>query len=144
MFTMRSWRKIQIWGFSWMLLRATENAVAGHIWPAGRYLPTPDLWSRLNTICFVRYAYFRTWCAHVRKTKTRKTKHAVSNKHGTWDSWRYGPGDNRQRFRVQKIRRHETFCNWLFFEKHTERDQGYFNKFVSKYSLQSNDFAITV
>ena len=26
-----------------MLLRATENAVAGHIWPAGRYLPTPDL-----------------------------------------------------------------------------------------------------
>jgi len=23
-----------------MLLRATENAVAGHIWPAGRYLPT--------------------------------------------------------------------------------------------------------
>jgi len=26
-----------------MLLRATENAVAGHIWPAGRYLPTPAL-----------------------------------------------------------------------------------------------------
>jgi len=26
-----------------MLPRATENAVAGHIWPAGRYLPTPDL-----------------------------------------------------------------------------------------------------
>jgi len=26
-----------------MLSQATENAVAGHIWPAGRYLPTPDL-----------------------------------------------------------------------------------------------------
>jgi len=26
-----------------MLLRATENAVAGQIWPAGRYLPTPAL-----------------------------------------------------------------------------------------------------
>jgi len=26
-----------------MLLRATENAVAGHIWPAGTYLPTPAL-----------------------------------------------------------------------------------------------------
>jgi len=26
-----------------MLLPATENAVAGHIWPAGRYLPTPGL-----------------------------------------------------------------------------------------------------
>jgi len=24
-----------------MLLWATENAVAGHIWPAVRYLPTP-------------------------------------------------------------------------------------------------------
>jgi len=26
-----------------MLLRATENAVAGHIWLAVRYLPTPAL-----------------------------------------------------------------------------------------------------
>jgi len=26
-----------------MLPRATENAVAGHMWPAGRYLLTPDL-----------------------------------------------------------------------------------------------------
>jgi len=26
-----------------MLLWATENAVTGHIWPAGRYLPTPAL-----------------------------------------------------------------------------------------------------
>ena len=33
----------QIWRFFWMLLRAIENAVAGHIWPAGRYLPTPGL-----------------------------------------------------------------------------------------------------
>jgi len=24
-----------------MLLRATENALAAHIWPEGRYLPTP-------------------------------------------------------------------------------------------------------
>jgi len=24
-----------------MLVRATENVVAGHIWTAGRYLPTP-------------------------------------------------------------------------------------------------------
>ena len=28
---------------SWILSRATENAVAGRIWPAGRYLPTPGL-----------------------------------------------------------------------------------------------------
>jgi len=26
-----------------VLPRATENAVAGHVWIAGRYLPTPDL-----------------------------------------------------------------------------------------------------
>jgi len=26
-----------------VLLRATENAVAGHIWPVGRYFPTSDL-----------------------------------------------------------------------------------------------------
>jgi len=26
-----------------MLPRATVKAVAGHIWPAGRYLPTPGL-----------------------------------------------------------------------------------------------------
>jgi len=26
-----------------MLPQATENAVAGHIWPVGRYLPTPVL-----------------------------------------------------------------------------------------------------
>jgi len=26
-----------------MIPRATENAVAGHIWPAGRYLPTPGV-----------------------------------------------------------------------------------------------------
>jgi len=26
-----------------MLSRATEHAVTGHIWPAGRYLPTPAL-----------------------------------------------------------------------------------------------------
>jgi len=27
-----------------MLLQATENAVAVHIWPAGRYLPTPAIY----------------------------------------------------------------------------------------------------
>jgi len=26
-----------------MLVRATENVVAGHIWPVDRYLPTPAL-----------------------------------------------------------------------------------------------------
>jgi len=26
-----------------MLSRATENTVAGHIWPAGCYLPTPGV-----------------------------------------------------------------------------------------------------
>jgi len=30
--------------FSVMLPRATENAVADHIWPEGRYLPTPALY----------------------------------------------------------------------------------------------------
>ena len=44
-----SWRNFQIWRFSWMLLRATENAVSSHIWPAGRYLPIP--WhTALNSI----------------------------------------------------------------------------------------------
>ena len=32
----------------------------------------------------------------------RNTKHVVSNKHGAWDSWRCGPGDNHQQFRVLK------------------------------------------
>ena len=41
---MRSSRKFQIWTFYWMLLRATENAVAGHIWHACRYLPTPAIY----------------------------------------------------------------------------------------------------
>jgi len=31
-----------------MPLRATENAVAGHIWPAGRYLPIPGLWAKTS------------------------------------------------------------------------------------------------
>jgi len=31
-----------------MLPRATENAVAGHIWSGGRYLPTPVLERQLN------------------------------------------------------------------------------------------------
>jgi len=44
-----------------MLLRATENAVAGHVWPAGRYLPTPviglilirqvDIFSSKRIVC---------------------------------------------------------------------------------------------
>jgi len=38
------WRIFQIWRLSWMLPRATENTVAGHMWPAGIYLPTPALW----------------------------------------------------------------------------------------------------
>ena len=37
------WRIFQIWRFFWMLPWATENAVAGHMRPAGRYLPTPAL-----------------------------------------------------------------------------------------------------
>ena len=49
-FTMRSWRKFQILRFSWMLLRPTENVVAGHIWPGIRYLPT----------CIIRY-WQNTW-----------------------------------------------------------------------------------
>jgi len=40
---MGSWRKFQIWRYSWILLRATENALADHIWSEGRYLPTPAL-----------------------------------------------------------------------------------------------------
>jgi len=42
-FAVLSWRIFQIRRFSWMLPRATENAMAGHIWPAGRYLPTPGI-----------------------------------------------------------------------------------------------------
>jgi len=42
-----------------MLLRATENALAGHIWPAGRYLHTPDLdgGSKAGFYCIVRDAF---------------------------------------------------------------------------------------
>jgi len=36
-----------------MLLRATENAVVGRIWPAGRYLPTPVLSKYLKVYCRV-------------------------------------------------------------------------------------------
>jgi len=39
-FTVMCWRIFQIWRFSWMLPRATENAVADHMWPEDRYLPT--------------------------------------------------------------------------------------------------------
>jgi len=33
--------EFKIWLFSLVIPRATENAMAGHMWPAGRYLPTP-------------------------------------------------------------------------------------------------------
>ena len=56
-FTMRSWRKFQILRFTWMLLRATENVVAGHIWPAVRYLPT----------CVIRYWHITWKCKRVIK-----------------------------------------------------------------------------
>jgi len=39
-FPLRSWTKFQVGRIFWMLLRATENAMAGHIWPTVRYLPT--------------------------------------------------------------------------------------------------------
>ena len=39
-FTVRGWRKIKIEEFPEYFLRATENAVADHIWPEGRYFPT--------------------------------------------------------------------------------------------------------
>jgi len=52
-FTVRSWRKFQIWRVPYMLLRATENAVVGRIWPAGRYLPTPVLSKYLKVYCRV-------------------------------------------------------------------------------------------
>jgi len=44
----------------------------------------------------------------------------------TWGTWE--PGDNHQRFRVQKMRRHETIRSCLFSKKHTrlsDRDQGH-------------------
>jgi len=34
-------RIFQVW--NWMLPRATENTVAGHMWPADGYLPTSGL-----------------------------------------------------------------------------------------------------
>jgi len=47
-----------------MLLRATENAVAGHIWPAGHYLPTPVLAYRtfINSCTFWIASCFRFVC----------------------------------------------------------------------------------
>jgi len=33
-----------------MLLQTTENTVAGHIWPVGRYLPTPALNNDCHTM----------------------------------------------------------------------------------------------
>jgi len=37
-----------------MLVRATENVVAGHIWPAGRYLPTSVIEDSLLNTVFIR------------------------------------------------------------------------------------------
>ena len=55
----RNWRIYKIWRFSWMLLRATENAVSGHIRSAGRYLPTPALqhWRRSCTLEWYSQVY---------------------------------------------------------------------------------------
>ena len=36
-----------------MLPRATENAMTGHIWHAGRYLPTPVLYSCYSSLCLI-------------------------------------------------------------------------------------------
>jgi len=84
-FTMRRWRKFQIWRFSWMFLQATENAVACKIQPACRYLPTPAIgasfwviplfwslqlwqhqfnllsWNGLRNACYIDPAAF--WCS---------------------------------------------------------------------------------
>jgi len=51
---------------------------------------------------------------------TKKSEQNLNNKDVVWsiDSWIYGPGDNHQRFRVQKMRRCETFRSWRFSKKH--------------------------
>jgi len=50
-------------------------------------------------------------------------------------------------FACEKTRRHETFRSLLFSKSthsRSDRDQGHFNKFVTKYSSQSNAVAIII
>jgi len=55
-------------------------------------------------------------------------------------------GESQPLMCVQKVRRHDTFRSWLSKSTHSQSDrgQGIFNKFVTKYSSQANAFAITV
>jgi len=91
-FTIRSWRNFQIWRFSWILLRATENAVSGQIWPAGRYLPTPGIlhWIVLtlstlharNSSCIALL-----WLHHNHKMSISFHKNGLVSSHQTVGRW---------------------------------------------------------
>jgi len=74
-FIMRSWRKFHILRFAWTLLRATENAVAGHIWPAVLYLPT----------CVIRYWQITWKCKRVVKYTSANVSLPCVSKINDWD-----------------------------------------------------------
>ena len=50
-------RKFKIWRFSWMRPRVAEKVVAGHMWPAGPYLPTPTLVWWIQSIFLFVFRY---------------------------------------------------------------------------------------
>jgi len=93
----------------------------------------------------------KKWADELRKLATANIAlHLVLNKKselnfndedGVWDSWKYGPEDNHQRFRVKKCGVIKLFVDDFFSNSthwQSDRDQGHFNKFVTKWSSQVN------
>ena len=55
-------------------------------------------------------------------TGQKMAKHAVSNEHGTWASFGYGPGDNHYRIsRAKKSGVVKLFLPGIFFKSHIDR-----------------------
>jgi len=57
-----------------MLPQVTENAVVGHMWPAGRKLPTPGFYIKVVTSNFLphRKSYFCADFYLLRKRSSRR------------------------------------------------------------------------
>jgi len=87
-----SWKNFQISRFSWIFLRATENAVSGHIWPEGRYLPTPGIlhWIVLTlSTLHTRNSSSITllWLHHNHKMSISLHKNGLVSSHQTVGKW---------------------------------------------------------
>ena len=75
-----------------MLLRVTENAVSGHIWPAGRYLPTHGILRGIvltlstlltcNSCCITLI-----WLHHNHKMSISSHKNGLVSSHQTVGRW---------------------------------------------------------